>query len=474
MPTRDGLQLQMNFGSGVNRLRGFLESGDFTVLVEAPVPQEELPPEAAVEQLLRLEEAVVGVTEVNCALMVPDRGGHAGILRGVEYASALPEANRDRHLVCLSGAGRTPSEVSALLKVAKHGGIRNLLPVSGDAPSGATFRECRRMGFADSMAMTRLAAENPAFSIGAAVNPFQYTAYTLLGQYFKLVGKLHSGASFIVTQSGWDMLKLQSLAWYLASRSLFTPMLAHLTLLTPDRVEQILQGKFPGVRISDDFRRILEKELCYSRNQFEAAQLRRLELQAAGCRLLGFSGVVLAGADLPARAVTAARRIADALREFTSFEQWLEAYNSHLASAEMAPFARHFTLYDRVLHRNYPFDAPPVSNELPQPALSRTERFKNRMTELVFRNRICRRSSSLRILKMLLAGCRGCDDCTLPRNQFVCIRNCPKGLTGGPCGGARPSGQCEIGGAECVYSRIVRAAAWRGELPSVEDVISRP
>ena len=51
---------------------------------------------------------------------------------------------------------------------------------------------------------------------------------------------------------------------------------------------------------SSDFRKILDKESQFSSNQFESAQWRRLELQAAGCRLLGYSGVQIMGVDTPA------------------------------------------------------------------------------------------------------------------------------------------------------------------------------
>lgn len=87
------------------------------------------------------------------------------------------------------------------------------------------------------------------------------------------------------------MLKLQSLRWYLTGRSLFYPMIARLILLTPEKVERILAGEYPGISISHDFQRILEKELHYSNTQFEAAQYRRLELQAAvaGCSVSAVS-----------------------------------------------------------------------------------------------------------------------------------------------------------------------------------------
>ncbi len=461
------LQLEMNFSARRNRFKSALDRGDFVLLIECAPPESVIDPAAGTAQLAELESAVLGMSRINAALAITDHGGAGGGWRAVEYARGLSEENRDRHVVYVSGADTGESELANLVSIAGNAGNVNLVPVTGAAPAGCSARECRRRTFTGSVAAVRQLASAGIFT-GAAVNPYQYTPYALLGQYGKLVKKLHGGAGFVVAQAGWDMLKLQSLNWYLTGRELCYPAIARLMLLTPDRVEKITSGACPGLVISSDFKRILDKELLYSRTQFEAAQYRRLELQAAGCRLLGYSGVQLAGAEYPMQARIAAERIAAALSEFTNFEQWLDEYNSYLASVEMAPFPDGFKLYDRVLSRPYPVDDPPRANELRVPEINRGERVFYQLRRFLFRHADRRRPGYARVLKTLLAGCRGCGNCRLPQWEYVCTQWCPKRIADGPCGGVRPDGGCEVTGSECVFVRAVRLAVWRGELPELE------
>ena len=470
------LQLQMNFAERRNRFRDALGRGEFVLLIENTSPGRDNDPAAIAERLAALESAVLAVPGINAALAITDRDRNLDNWRAAEYAAGLSPENRDRHVIYLSGRETCPEEARNLAGIAEGAGCVNLVPVTGAGVPGDTPRDSRRRIFTESVEMIRENAGDPRrqFFLGATVNPYQYTPYTLMGQYFKLVKKLNAGASFIVTQAGWDMLKLQSLRWYLSGRSLYYPMIARLLLLTPDRVEQILRGEYPGINISPDFRKILDKELHYSLNQFEAAQYRRLELAAAGCRLLGFSGIQLAGAEVPGRARIAAERIANALREFTSFEHWLEEYNSYLARAEMAPSSNSFFLYDRTLRRPYPEGDRVVANEIGEPVIRGCEKFAFEMRRFLFAHADRQRADNRRLLKRLFAFCRSCGNCRPPKTFFVCTENCPKRLANGPCGGVRPDGGCEFGSGECVHSRIVRIAHWRGQIQHLEEEILDP
>jgi len=450
-----------------NRFREALGRGDFVLLVESVPPENESDPKTAAEHLQALDAAVSDLG-IEAGLAVPDKVGY---WRSVEIASAIPEENRDRHLFYLSGNGSDSRDVEELLKAAGNSGICNLAAVSGDGlPLG--IRSCRARNFTESIEILRQASSHAPLFMGGVTNPFQYTPYTLMGQYYKMMKKIAAGASFLVTQAGWDMLRLQSLRWFAVNRSVCEPMIARLILLTPDKAEKIISGQCPGMKISADFRKLLDRELRYSRNQFEAAQYRRIELQAAGCRLMGFSGVQLAGVDFPGRAKILASRIMGAIEEFKSFEQWLDEYNAYLASAEMAPFFPNFRLYDRVLHRDYPADEPPVSHELPEVRPGCAERLSYRLRKFLFSGSTERRPGSLRMLKALFSGCRGCEKCRLDDLEFVCPELCPKHLANGPCGGVRADGSCEMGGAECIHIKITRLAHWRGELPKLEEYIA--
>ena len=460
----NGDQLNMDFSAAgeQNRFTGALHGGRFILSIEAPSPEfGSSDPAPAPDQIAALEEEVMRVQGLETVLALPDR---TPSWRSVECALGLPAANRDRHIVFLSGAGTDRAEAARLLELAASAGIRNLVTVSGDAPIGIPVRECRRREFTESTVLLAESVRRGFFS-GAVVNPFQYTGYALWSQLFKLERKLRLGAEFFITQCGWDMLKLQSLSWHLAAGSEYTPHLARLMVLSPTRMERVLRGYYPGVRISGEFRRLLERELGYSKAQFESAQYRRLELQVAGCRLMGFSGVQLIGADTPARVRIISGRIRQALEEFTSFPQWLEEYNSYLGSAEMSPIPDGYRLYDRMLYRDLPEAGPPTGNDLGEPEGSNWERFMLKLREFFFRGADRERPGHARLLKQLLVSCRGCDRCRLEEHEYLCPENCPKRLSDGPCGGVRADGGCEVDGEECIHVRAVRYAHLRGGMP---------
>lgn len=465
------LQLQMNFAKRENRFKSILDRGEFALLIEQCSPGKDNDPAASSERLAALEEAVLGIKDIHCSLAITDRYGNLNAWRAVEYASALSPENRDRHVIYVSGFDSTRGEIEDLGKIAETSGLVNLVAVSGNAVPGESARDTRKRHFTESLETVKLFQSH--FYTGVAVNPFQYTPFNLFGQYFKLTKKLESGANFIVTQTGWDMLKLQSLRWYLTKCNLIYPMIARLVILTPERVERILANLVPGVNISPDFRKILEKELRYSTNQFEAAQYRRLELQAAGCRFLGYSGVQLMGAELPHRAKIAAERIAGALKEFTSFEHWLEEYNSYLARTEMAPFSDSFYLYDRTLNRPFPEDDTTVrANELGKVEISKFESLKYNLRKFFLANSNKQRASGGRILKKVLCSCKSCRKCRLTDTFYICVENCPKKLANGPCGGVKPNGNCEVApNTECLHVKIVRLAAHHNELTKFENTI---
>ena len=283
----------------------------------------------------------------------------------------------------------------------------------------------------------------------------------MLATLGNLKNKLNNGAEYIIVQSGWDMLQIQTLSWYMLRNRLYTPFLVRLTLLTPEKVENIQAGMIPGLRFSLEFSKMLKQELCGSSAQFEAAQYRRLELQAAGARFMGASGVQIDGINYPGKAEIIANRLRSALDEFQNFEHWLDEYNRHQACAEMLLSRHSFRLFDRVLRRSYPFDAPPVCNDPGTFPMSRKERFILRLRRWLFAHAERKRANNNLLLKKLLAGCRSCGNCRLPQHEFVCVENCPKRLEYGPCGGVREDGRCEIGGFECIHVKIMRFSSNR-------------
>ena len=458
-------QMEMTFASGENSLKRNFDTGVFTIFIEHNTPGADIAPEAAGARLPRLDEAVGSVENISMALAITDRYGYANTHRAIEYAGALPPERRSTHLLYLSGGGTTPEELTMLLHVARNSGLTNIVPVSGDLHrEHAVYTESVR-------ALKLLREKFPdAIHAGAVVNPYKYRADAQFSQFFKLVKKLEFGAQFVVTQAGWDIRKLQSLKWYMEYRNLVYPTVARLMLLTPDKLDHVRAGHYPGIAVSPDFDAILNHELAFSARQFEAAQWRRLELQVAGCRLLGYSGVQIHGIDTPDGIRLASMRLGAALREFATFDQWVEEYHSYQSKAEMAPIPHGFMMFDGLLTRQYYDHSIKFRQHRKLTNAPRAiDKLRCRLAGVLFKHADTDRASRRRLLKKLIVGCSGCNYCRLPKIGYVCVERCPKGLSNGSCGGVRADGRCENGKDICIFTFIASLGESSAALAALEN-----
>jgi Methylene-tetrahydrofolate reductase C terminal. len=72
-----------------------------------------------------------------------------------------------------------------------------------------------------------------------------------------------------------------------------------------------------------------------------------------------------------------------------------------------------------------------------------------------------------RLTKDTLFGCRMCGQCALPVTGYVCPMGCPKELRNGPCGGVGADGGCEVyPERRCVWVEAFERAASQGRAPT--------
>lgn len=472
----NGLQLEMNFGSpGGNRFHENLDNGTFMMLVEVNTPGRDLDINAAHDKLRDIEFAVSKSARIPTGIAFTDKYGSKECWNVADYAAGLESKHRDMHLIYLSGKDTSLENMVESIRLADSHGFRNIVPVSGDHVRGENFKQTRRRQFVESAHVLKMLGglEDCHMWAGCGVNPYKYTPGDAYPQMFKLIKKLRLGAGFVVTNFGWDMLKLQELRWYLNGRGRHYPLIARLMLLTPERVEKILRGEFPGTHISRDFKALLENELRYSYSQFEAAQWRRLQIQAAGCRFLGYSGLQVAGLDTPDKIRIAGTRIADALEEFVDFEDWKKEYFSHFAKLEMAPYPNCFYIFEGLFSQAYPDSTPKMTNS-GLPKCKTGEKLVYKLRKFLFPHSNRQNAGEHFIAKKVFAGCRECSYCRLPLTQYVCPETCPKGLANGPCGGSKADGKCECGEIECIHAAKLRLAAWRREIHQLEKEYIEP
>ncbi|NLF19553.1 MAG: hypothetical protein GX595_20175 [Lentisphaerae bacterium] len=381
-------------------------------------------------------------------------------------------------LMALSGKGSDTQRVRATLAAARGKGIHNLLVMTGDRSDRHPLRHGSgrplpyEAGYLESLDILRLARQTGGFLTGAVVNPFKYTLADTYLQYFKMVRKLASGADFIVTHAGWDMKKLQELQWFLARREMHPNVIARLLLLSLDDIRRLDRTVFPGVHVPLEFTALLQRESDISATQSLAAQLPRLGLQAAGCRLLGYSGVQIAGVRDQGTLDMVVGRIQEYLQTITTYDAWLAAWRDYHGDLSFEPVSGAYYAFHGLMTEgasSYGAVTPrPGSMDFEAPRLA--DRLRSRVLPWVLE-----KPSPEWLSTLYRAVCRGGDAVSSSRLRacfFLDRRGCPKRLVYGPCGGSTPEGDCEFGHAPCFFHRVLSVAAARRELDRLEEAVA--
>ena len=107
--------------------------------------------------------------------------------------------------------------------------------------------------------------------------------------------------------------------------------------------------------------------------------------------------------------------------------------------------------------------------EIGELKINRKEKFLYNLRKFFFTHADTQNARNRRFWKVLLAGCRTCNQCRLPSTFYVCPEHCPKKVSNGPCGGVKSNGDCEIGNFECIHSYKMRLALWQKKMFRLED-----
>ncbi len=463
-----GIQLEMSFEENGNRFKERLDNGVFFIAFEVNPPPKQTPLDTAAARMADFEYEALSSTRIPACLAFADKSRTVDSWSVADFAPALCKTGRDNHLVCLSGRNAGLKELEEVMTVCGNAGFKSFVTMSGDAFPGENSKATRKRQFTESIHITRMLKEKKIFFGGSTVNSFKYSPVGCFSQYFKLVKKLHLGADFIIAQAGWDMMKLQELRWYLNNRNLHYPAIARIMMLTPERVDDILKGRYPGIVISRDFEKMLLRETMHSYAQFESAQWRRIQIQAAGCKLMGFSGIQLAGLESAAQIRIACRRISEAFEEFKTFEDWKNAYDEYYSRIEMAPYPERFYIFNKLLSQAHP-DENIKMKDADFPPCSAMELFKFKVSDFLFSNAHNEKPYEHALYKHVISGCRNCSQCRLPYTAYVCPETCPKGMSNGPCGGSRSGGRCEVSDKECAHHKVLRLRFSRREIDLLEE-----
>lgn len=455
MSQGSGIQLQMNFDghSEENQFKNQVYAADFTILFEISTPGADADLSAASARVAPLTEFIMAKKEFPCGIAFIDSNPDIPSYPVLDFASAVSPGNRDAHVIYLTGRGKDQEDIAGFYAQCKLLGFKNIVCVSGK-PS--VKQKNARVFESVNMLQMNLESESPLFA-GAVVNPYKYEICAAVAQSLKLAKKARAGASFAVTQFGWDSAKLQEISWQMHRNNCNIPLFARQMLLTPAAAVELCSGNYPGIRFSKNFQNAIRSEMQLSTAQFLAAQWKRFQLNVSGARFLGYSGIQIGGIETLATAKTAYQMILESFKMFPTCQDWLDALKDYYSQMDIAPYPWRYYLFENLLHPEASReDASDSRKTIPDPLSG--EMFRYKLAKNLFSKSHLHPAAERRFSKKLIVSCRGCGKCRLPLTQFVCPETCPLGFCNGPCGEVDVSGKCFLSDTECVYAKHVRLA----------------
>jgi len=456
--------------------------------------------EKAQETVLREAEKAAGGGRVQAVALTDNPGGQPALM--ADSLAGEIKALGIEPLVHFTCKDKNRSLIESQLYALERAGVRNLLVMSGDYPvSGFQGRPQPVFDLDPTHVLALIRAMNNGmeyplpkgtgtlqpghFFAGAAVSPFKQTEAELLGQYYKLKKKINGGASFIVTQLGYDVRKFQELLIYMKSRGIEVPVIGNIFLLSYPVARLMRDNRLPGCVVSDELLAQLDRERSLPDKGVEARLLRAAKMYAL-LKGLGFSGAHIGGHLITYGQVEAVIEKGEELSAawetlipefqyplpggFYYFQK--DPYgklNQFLPESRQARYAgfsgKGLYVFSRFCHNL--FFEPGTKGFAVMCRLAqwmKGSRLETILHKLEY------------LLKTLLYDCRDCGDCALVDAAFLCpMSQCPKHQRNGPCGGSY-QGWCEVypGRRKCIYERAYVRLKSDGQESRLETITVPP
>jgi methylenetetrahydrofolate reductase (NADH) len=351
---------------------------------------------------------------------------------------------------------------SRALQLARMG-MKNILALTGDY-SGKGFGGRGTPVFdLDSVLLSRMlrglgekivASGDPEpFFTGCAVSPFKRRPAECMAQYKKLGKKIDAGASFVITQLGYDLQQFSELIRYHKEQHGQIPVMASVYLLSPRSARAMNRGRVPGVHVSDHLYNNVVSEWRQDPRQGLKVAIERAARLGVVLKGLGYRGVHIGGVHRSFKTVAA---ILDRMEEIQDqwpevLSEWTEGGGKN-ADACFAPDMATKSgpaekagwkemILDHIPYRilrfahNLFFD----KSAMMAPVYKAMALFLEKHGKTWVLKR-CLEDP----FKVVFLSCQGCGDCAIQHAAFLCPESkCPKHTRNGPCGGSR-DGACEV------------------------------
>ncbi len=387
------------------------------------------------------------------------------------------------HFACRD-TNRTGMESRALQL--ERMGMKNIMAVTGDYPGkrfggqGAPVFDLDSVGLTCLLSMLnqrlKEAGEEDGFFTGCGVSPFKSTEAECFAQYAKLSRKINAGASFIITQLGYDLQKYSELVHVLARMDANIPLMGSVYLLSPKAANAMNRGVVPGAVVSDDLLMEIKSQWKDTPTGLKYAVDRTAGLGIA-LKRCGYKGIHIGGVHRSFKTVAA---ILDRMDEIEKNDETLSSDTPEKSPGFYYAFSdsprddrddstpakslsvidkMKFTFLNTVHNILFNFNSPaaPLCKAFASWA---DKNNLERYVRLLFEDPI----------KKILLSCRACGDCAIKHLAFQCPESgCPKHTRNGACGGSR-NGMCEVHpDRKCVWVTAYYRLKWAGRTHEMID-----
>lgn len=450
--------------------------GEFLIVMELAPWAGSLDDDAGESTLVAARELAADARVA--ALSITDNAGGHPRLSPVTLAEEFVAHGRDVivHVACRD---RSRTALQSLGWELKSHGLHNILAISGDYPVEGYEGLSRAVFDLDSVSLLQMYAGMGGFTLGAGVSPYKRFERELIPQYLKLAAKIRAGASFVISQVGYDARKADEFLRYMALHELRAPAIANAYILTRGAARAFHSGSIPGCVVTDDLLALVERQAT-SPDKGRAFFTEFAAKQVAVARGLGYRGIYISG-----------HRRAEQVHQILEQAAAFGANDWHDLVADISfPIPGTFSYFepdatgrlnsDRV-NQSYLRSRNPGGRKRARrvPFDYRVNRFAHGVVfdsaapgfpiaasayRLVERARLGRPLHVLeQAVKIPLYDCRDCGDCSLPDVAYLCPEaQCLKNQRNGPCGGSH-DGMCESAERPCIWSRAYERLKPYGE-----------
>lgn len=399
------------------------------------------------------------------ALSITDNAGGHPALAPMAMGSEIQKIGLEP-LIHFSLKDKNRNQIESHIFLYERQQFKYLLVLGGDFPKSSYYGQAKPVYDLDTIQTLELVRhiksgcyrnlgnaplQTKPFSLecGCVVSPFKMSEAEQVWQYAKLLKKIRAGATFIITQLGFDLKKYEELIHFLHLQQITIPVLANVFIPSPTVARLMARGGVPGI--------LLPTELAAQMNsETKKERLLRAAKMTAVIRGLGYTGIHLGGNGLDFDDIS---YVLDQEEHFrTNWQTIREETDS--------PMHNIWFLYEGIAKRQRQLHpgTRPGTRSIHQLFHWLFFSKKQPLSKLfagicTFCDRYPTTRSLFtlweRMIKEMLFGCRMCGDCTLSASTYLCPQSgCPKQLVNGPCGGSRKEA-CEVyPDRRCFFVRV--------------------